>query len=512
MAVNLLINAGIDVNVEDAVTGRTALRLAAHGGHVEVVRLLLNAGADVKTALYLADHRGHTGVINLLMNAGAKNSMTLHEAATGGYAEVVKWWVNAVSDVDVLDHESDMTALHLATRNGHTKVVEVLIDAKANVNSISRSGKTALYMAAEGGHTEMVKILMHAGGIVSMESSRDAMNSPHGSTASGASSFTKSSDSSVLTGTTALHLAAKGGRVELVEFLVNAVTDVDVLDSAGMTALHLAARGGHTKVVETLIDAGADRSGVTALHLAAEGGHTEVVRVLVHAGGNVNKKSHRGDAMNSLCGSIASWATVSFLESSDFSLLSNSSTGTTALHLAAKGGHFDLIEFLVKTVTDVDVLDSAGMTALHLAAHGGHTKVVEVLLGAGARVNMQDKTGMTALHLAAHAKNPYLADMLRKANIDNEEMMYATRHVDKYGLDLDNDMLVYILNKADIIDRKTLSVLYSTRPDIAMLLLRHGANVDLQSAKWESALSLALYDSRMFTIIHKAVSEFDVWK
>jgi ankyrin repeat protein len=65
--------------VDQASGGSTALHHAAWRGHADVVKLLLQAGADVnaktrsnsETPLHLAAMHGHTDVIQLLLQAGA---------------------------------------------------------------------------------------------------------------------------------------------------------------------------------------------------------------------------------------------------------------------------------------------------------------------------------------------------------------------------------------------------------------------------------------------------------
>ena len=54
------------------------------------------------------------------------------------------------------------TALHIAASEGHTEVVKLLLDAKAEVNAQSSAGLTALTMVASRGHTEVVKLLLNA--------------------------------------------------------------------------------------------------------------------------------------------------------------------------------------------------------------------------------------------------------------------------------------------------------------------------------------------------------------
>eukprot|EP00873_Tetraselmis_striata_P025958 jgi/Tetstr1/446222/TSEL_033766.t1 len=85
--------------------------------------------------------------------------------------------------------------------------------------------------------------------------------------------------------------------------------------------------------------------------------------------------------------------------------------GWTALHLAAKKGHAEVVQLLLRGVeggpgADISCPDKHGMTALHWAALRGHAAVVELLLrgvegGPAADISCPDENGMTALHCAA---------------------------------------------------------------------------------------------------------------
>ena len=115
---------------------------AAEQGHLEVVRLLLEAGADKNaakqygtTALMLAAHNGHLEVVRVLLEAGAdKNAARQDEA----------------------------TALMIAAQDGHLEVVQVLLEAEADMNA-RQDGTTALMLAAVCGHLEVVRVLLEAG-------------------------------------------------------------------------------------------------------------------------------------------------------------------------------------------------------------------------------------------------------------------------------------------------------------------------------------------------------------
>jgi hypothetical protein len=90
-------------------------------------------------------------------------------AARMGQHELVQEYLEHHPEyIDRLDKNS-WTALHLATRNGETKVVEVLIQHGSNVALISREGYSALDLAVErlGADHEITRLLRESGGVLS---------------------------------------------------------------------------------------------------------------------------------------------------------------------------------------------------------------------------------------------------------------------------------------------------------------------------------------------------------
>ncbi|KAG7166874.1 Ankyrin-1-like 3, partial [Homarus americanus] len=76
----------------------------------------------------------------------------------------------------------------------------------------------------------------------------------------------------------------------------------------------------------------------------------------------------------------------------------------TALHLAARAGHRNIVELLLARGAQVNVLDDHGRTPLHLAAEAGHTNIVKSLIECEADVNLKDKINEASLlHLAAES-------------------------------------------------------------------------------------------------------------
>ena len=73
--------------------------------------------------------------------------------------------------------------------------------------------------------------------------------------------------------------------------------------------------------------------------------------------------------------------------------------GKTALHLAAKSGHLEIIQLLLERGADINTRDRKGKTALHLAAKSGHLDITKLLLERGADASIATNRGLTARDL-----------------------------------------------------------------------------------------------------------------
>ena len=238
--VKILINAGVDVNLP-VENGLTPLHISSHKGHVEVVEALIKAGAKVdskisddKTPLHISSHEGHVKVVEALIKAGAspnfarKNGATpLHIASSKGYLEVVEALIKAGADPN-LAQKDGITPLHIASQEGYGKIVDVLLNAGAKVDSkISDDGKTPLHLASLRGRVEIVEALIKAGAKV---------------------------DSKILDDKTPLHIASEEGHVEVVEALIKAGADPNFTRKDGTTPLYLASKNGNLQIVKNLLE------------------------------------------------------------------------------------------------------------------------------------------------------------------------------------------------------------------------------------------------------------------
>jgi ankyrin repeat protein len=139
-AIRALLKRGFDPNTL-APNGETALILALREPALKSISALLESpltNVELRTAkdespLMLAALRGHFDVCNELI---ARNA-----------------------DVN----KPGWTPLHYAATGGHTKIIQLLVDHNAYIDSASPNGSTPLMMAAGYGTVEAVKALLDAG-------------------------------------------------------------------------------------------------------------------------------------------------------------------------------------------------------------------------------------------------------------------------------------------------------------------------------------------------------------
>lgn len=187
--VQLLLDAGVDVNAIASDYLRTALHAVAAGecegsGMADTLRVLLAAGADVdsrdinkQTALHLAAYHRRTEVISILLSAGADvdaldnfHDTALHVATQDGIIDyfdidavkvLLKFGANVHARNDLQE-----TALFIASylfREGCEEAIELLIAAGADVDAVSRNHRTALFTAARNNNNVMMKFLLSLG-------------------------------------------------------------------------------------------------------------------------------------------------------------------------------------------------------------------------------------------------------------------------------------------------------------------------------------------------------------
>lgn len=140
------------------------LSMAAANGHVSVVSLLLKHGVPVdlhtgtrekRTALHLAAEKGHLDVLRVLVDAGSQinaqdylGTTSLHFAVHEGHLEAVQFLLARGADPN-MSTTSGSTALCMAPRSGSVDVVRCLLDHEATTNPCCPAGRNPLWQLAQ---------------------------------------------------------------------------------------------------------------------------------------------------------------------------------------------------------------------------------------------------------------------------------------------------------------------------------------------------------------------------
>ena len=275
----------------------------------------------------------------------------LHAAAVAGNYELMEVLVKQHgSDVTLMRNNQGYTAMHAAAVLGHTDSVTALHALIGDIDLPTSTGETCLHLAARHGKAPTVYDLCKMGANVE---ARDDV-----------------------TLTTPLLVACARGKYYAMDALIMAGADVNARDAHGRTALHMTVRNRRSRCFQTLIKQTAvdvndqDSDGDSALHLAAQCEANDYVWRLCHL---------RGASVNAL-----------------------NKSHSSALHLACREKRIGAVTTLLQHGADTSVADDSGDTALHIASRLGHADIIKHLLlfMPIASVNMRNNVGQTALHVA----------------------------------------------------------------------------------------------------------------
>lgn len=284
-------------------------------------------------------------------------------AVDSGQIEKVRELVKLGVSIDGLEDKPDglPTPLCIAAQKNHEKIVNFLIENKANVNSII-NGKSPLYLAAQNGHTNIVKILIEKGANVNRAVDK-LIARP-------------------------LHVAAQNGYIDIVKLLIEKNANINATLSNGATPLYLACQNGYHAIVTLLLEKGGDMSiasndGVTPLYRACQNGYVEIVKTLLE------KTKHNLDIID-VGPELAAAIRIGSVEISRLLVEYRSETKaqsdlSTPLYLAVLAGRTEIVDLLLDYNAEINTHNNK--SPLLAAIIGGHIELVKKLIEKKADVN-----------------------------------------------------------------------------------------------------------------------------
>ncbi|KAJ6160634.1 hypothetical protein N7470_004030 [Penicillium chermesinum] len=393
--VQMLLENGADMTLRD-FDGHDSLTTASLNGHLEIVRLLVKRGADIsvasnqgETSLYCAAYKGHFEILKLLIEKGGdieghnfRHLTPLNAASDGGHFDVVKLLVQKGADINRPD-DCGRAPAHSASLKGHVAIVRLLLDKGADPSSnVQRGGWTPLNVAADNGHTEVVKLLLERGA---------DMDAKEGSTQRGP-----------------LYSACDNGHIEIVTMLLAKGADTEDRIFGGITAIYVSAVKGRTEITKLLLEAGAkvniqNEHGWSPLNAASEGGHLDVIKLLAQENADIELANNDG---------VTPIHTAS----------NRTKGGWTPICVAASNGYREIVRVLLDAGADFEIAVKDSMiTPLYGACYGGHTEIAAMLLAKGADPSKPNKSGWTPVNVAASNGHLEIVKMLLK-KVSKEEL------------------------------------------------------------------------------------------
>lgn len=410
---------------------------AVEGGHLAIVRLLLDAGLPVNgsemhgiTPLHRAVTHESAEITELLLHAGADVNAQdkagyapLHNAAEANKPQHIPVLLQHGAKLEAMTVENYTPAMLSAEWDG--AVLSLLLKAGARIDGVATTGFSALHSAASIGSSEAIKILLKAGLPVDSRSRGTnrtalALAASAGTTRrQGFENKPMELNGMALTkpryGTAADYLA-------VVETLLAAGADVAAVDKEGFTPLHHAVMGDQLPIARLLLEKGAKVDAVsqkqfTPLHIAA-GGSSPMIELLLGRGADVNAvQKNQPSKYTPLM-----WA-VDVGKVDNLKLLIQRGADlkcrafdkkASALHMAAMHGHVDIAEVLVSAGLPVDSKDADELTPLMVAVQAGYKDMCEWLIRHGADVNARARNGIVPWAIAAQIRNEAIAALLRQ--------------------------------------------------------------------------------------------------
>ena len=240
----------VDININDNNNGVTPLWIASQKGHLEIIKVLIAAGAD----MIKSDNNGVT---------------PLHIASQNGHLEIVKFLVriNGIEVVNQADDNGD-TPLTAAIDSEHLEIINVLKAVQPTIFV------KELIRACGQGNVRRVTLIIEQEAI--------DINAKYG-----------------LYEDTALIKSSENGHIEVVKILLAADAEVNQADKNGVTALSFAIANGHVNVVEALLTAGASANqannvNVTPFCVACKRDDVDLLNLLLSKGALINQTNNRG--------------------------------------------------------------------------------------------------------------------------------------------------------------------------------------------------------------------------
>jgi len=351
-------------------SGGSSVMFAAAGGHFNCTKQLIELGADV--------------------NAIAR--------ATPEYLEKLKKMVEEGQVKDDEPNVDGVTALHVAAQGGHQAVIDILIEAGADVTILDDEKRSPLLLAIKGNFGEVASSLVKAGANPNTEYVDDEGKSHN-----------------------LLFDAIMVENDAFAQMLIEKGASLDYADEKKVSVLLQAAHRGMSNVTEKLLEKttkpafvnAASEDGISPLIAASSEGHVEVVKQLIAAKADINGKDKDGTTALMAAAARGHLAIVTELLNAKAEVNTQNTDGHTALMFAYNGKNQvetlweRYTQFLAEAEAEKKEKggqdpDDSGTGPMIREALDNHKALIDLLMKSGADASLKDKEGHAATDFDFH--------------------------------------------------------------------------------------------------------------
>ncbi|XP_061178803.1 ankyrin-3-like [Saccostrea echinata] len=464
---------------------KTPLCIASEKGFGNIVRLLLSKDADCNLSdvennlpFHLASKNGHKKVIMELIRycnfVDRCNANTLTPRRLASEHQEIQMLFNAHDLEELKELPNDVASLCLYSKKGMVNEIEANIKHSMLVDSADANKRTLLFIASENGHLDTVRLLVNSGASI------DEFNS-----------FRR----------TPLSVAAENRFESIVEFLIQSGADSNIMDDSGKTPLHYAVKSGSSRIADVLLQRGksvykGDFQGKTPLHFCGKYGSVSVAKLFLAAGFNVYECDLEGKSAMEIAIENAEIEIAELLISHGAHINISDIKGRSPLHLAAENGSISAVEILLNGGANINQRDKLNQTPLFVATEKGRS-VLKIFINRGADLNLCDTNGRSPLHAALEGGHLFAMKILVKhnanVNLADQEGMTPLHLASQLGNVEGVEILLTAnanVNSLDINGRSPLH--YCSLGLVAKRLLQHGAEVNAKDKEGKSPLHVAV--------------------
>ena len=391
-ATEQMIKEGATLDVFDKER-KTALMLVVEQGRNDLLKLLISSKANVD----MRDHQGETALLKAVKTANVEAARILVENGA------------------LLDsrHPPDALAFTAACVAGAADIVELLISAKASVDSTPFRNNIPLLQASQ--QPNVLRMLLNAHAHVDVRGAH---------------------------GETALLAAARAGAAASVEILLQAKASVNIMDFDDVTPVRAAVDADNLDIVKSLIAAGAEVDlGYSRMESPLNclgNGSLDMMRNLIDAKANVNVVNKYGTTVLVDAIGAGNHDAVKILLASG-AQMNNEKASVNALSFAVYRSDEEMLKILLDAKADPNARhqlhpdETPLMNAVSM--NGSSLEKVRMLVEAGARLDHCDSRGRTPLAIAAKKKMEEVLRYLLEAHV----LQTGHAYQDESKLDDDSD-------------------------------------------------------------------------